>query len=359
MLERVARAADDPADLRALLTRQPAPFAASPPGARGRLLLTAVRHGLLAPLAGRLPSDDAELRVRFERLAAGVRLRDARLREALEEVLPALAAAGVVPVALKGPVLADRLYPDPALRAATDLDLLVPEDQLDRSVGALLALGFRRGAPMVDAYQRRHHHHLHLLRSAGPDVELHFRPQSGFGARLPGQDFLARALPYRTARGTPLRILAPEDELLTLAVHAAGHVLARGEWVLDLILFLERHPGLDWEVVRKRAAAYRCRRPLAWALSHLADLGAPVPPGRLLVLDPVRLRLSGALARAFPAARGRTAGALRIAFQMVLSDRPWTAPGRILLEAWWVVRRRAHLAARLLTRLRRGVLGPR
>jgi hypothetical protein len=355
----VARAEDDSTIIRPLLTRDPAPFAGLAPEARARLLTAAARHGLLACVAGRLPAGDPALRARFERLAAGVRLNDLRLRLVLEEVLAPLATAGIAPVALKGPVLADRLYADPGLRASTDLDLLVPEPALDRSVAVLLGLGFHGGPPLVDAYERRHLHHVHLLRTPGPDVELHFRPQSAFGSLLRSEDFLARAVPHRTTRGTPLRILSPEDELLALAVHAAGHVLARGGWVLDLILFLERHPGLDWRVVQERASAYRCRRALAWTLRHLDALGAVVPAGPLLALDPFRRRLAPPLARAFAGQRGRRAGALLIAFQLLLTDRPWTTPGRILVEAWWMVRRRAHLLARALTRSRRAVLGPR
>jgi hypothetical protein len=349
----------DRANVRPLLTREPAAFAGLAPGARLELLAAAARHGLLASVSGRLSPDDAELRTRFTRLAAGVRLNDERLRDVLEEVLAALASAGVGPVALKGPVLADRLYQDPGLRSSTDLDLLVAEAELDRSMAALLGLGFHGGPFLVAAYERRRLHHVHLVRTPGPDVELHFRPQSAFGALLPPEDFLARAVPHHTARGTPLRILSPEDELLVLAVHAAGHVLARGAWVLDLLLFLEHHPDLDWRLVQERASVYRCRRALAWTLGHLRELGAAVPPGPLLALDPVRRRLAPAIARAFAAQRGRRAGALFIAFQLLLSDRPWTAPGRILIEAGWVLRRRAHLLARALTRFRGAVRGPR
>ncbi len=361
MLVPVTDTLEDSPELRCLLSRRSAPFAALSPSARVELLSAAARHGLLAAIAGRLPECDEGLRTRYKRLEAGARLRDARIREDLEEVLAALASAGVVPVALKGPMLADRIYPDPALRASSDLDLLVPEEALDRSVSALLAAGFRRGPEIVDAYQRRHQHHLHLSRPPGTDVELHFRPLSAFGARLSAADLLRRALPHRTARGTPVRVLAPEDEIIALAAHAAGHLLRRGEWVLDLILFVERHAALDWQAVEERAAASRCRRALAYALGRAYELGAPVPTGSLLALDPLRRRLSAALARAALERRGRTAAILQMAFQLALRDRPWSAAGLVLREAWWVVRRRAHLVARALTRLRARLraLGPR
>jgi len=291
----------------------------------------------------------------------GARLRDARIREVLEEVLGALAEAGVRPVALKGPVLADRLYPDPALRASTDLDLLVPEAALPQAVAVLLRRGFGRADPLVDAYQRRHQHHLHLSRRPGPDVELHFRPQSACGARLPSDVFLARALPYRTARGTPVQILSPEDELVALALHATGHLLERGAWLLDLLLFIERHPLLDWVAIAERSAEFRCRRAVAYALDEVRRLGGavPCPPG--LRLGSRRRAVAAALAPRALASKGRVGIGLRMAFELVLWDRTWFTPRYVLREGGWFLRRRAHLLARRLTGRvpRRATLGLR
>jgi hypothetical protein len=334
-----------PPDLRPLLRREPAPFAHFTPAARDALLSAAVQHGLLAAVEGRLPPDDPALRQRFERLAAAARLADSVLRRALEEALTALAAAGVSPVVLKGPALADRIYPDPSLRAATDLDLLLAEPELEPAAEALRAAGFFRGSPLVEAYQRRHHHHLQLLRPHGPAVELHFRAQSGFGAAFPTAELLARALPGRLGGGAPLRLLAAEDELLVLAVHGAAHLLRRGAWLLDLLLYLEVHPALDWAELGRRARAYRCARPLAWALARVQALGGQVPAELLAPLG--RLRQAGCerLARAALARRGRRGGALALAFDLALRDRPWTAPAVVLREAGWVVRRRVRLPA--------------
>ncbi len=337
-----------------MLTGRRDPFEGLDGPGRALLLAAAERHGLLATLAERLPPGDEDLRTRYQRLATGARLRDARVRAVLEEVLGLLARVGVVPVALKGPVLADRIYPDPALRYSGDLDLLVPESRLERSVEALQGAGFGRAPALVDAYQRRHLHHLHLHRPPGPDVELHFKAQSAFGVALPAAELLGRTLPHRTARGTPLLVLSPEDELLTLAVHAAGHLLERASWLLDLLLFLGRHPALDWSVVVARAREYRCRRPLAYALAVVRELGGPVPQGLLLALGPRRRALCARLAAAALARQGRATIALRFAHELALRDQSFGGAGPILAEAWWFVRRRADLVRRTLRGTRRG-----
>ena len=264
-------------DLRPLLRREAAPFLGRLSEESLALLEEASRHGLLAALAGRLPEGEPKLLQRYERLATVQELRDIALRKALEEVLFALGSAGILPVALKGPVLADPIYERPALRGAGDLDLLIAEAELARGVAALATIGFHRGPPLVEAYQRRHHHHLQLHRAGGPRVELHFRALSSFGVVIPTDLLLSRARSHHTPLGTPLRVLAPEDEIIVLSVHAASHQLARAAWLFDLLLYLERHPALDWPEVSRRAIAYRCSRPLAYTLARAGALGAEVP----------------------------------------------------------------------------------
>lgn len=329
----------------------PEPFAGLSPERREALLEEALRHGLLAAVAGTLPADDPRLRARFERLAAGMRLRAARAGQVLSEVAEALAARGVVPAALKGPVLAERIYPEPALRPSSDLDLLVSRGQLAAAVDALLAIGFRRADPLQDAYQLRRHHHVHLAREPGPAVELHFRAASAFDAAFPTEELLARARPHRTSGGAALLVLAPEDELLTLAVHAAGHRFERLAWLLDLSLLLRRS-ALDWEAVDRRASAYRCQRALAYALEPLRAMGAPVPAARRSILSTGRRGLADRLSRGASRRAGRTGMVLGMAFRLVLKDRVREIPGWVIAEAGWVARRRAVRLRRWLTHRR-------
>lgn len=332
-----------------LLRGTGAPFDALPGAAREALLEQAVRHGLLAAVAGTLPADAPQLRARFDRMATGMRLRDARARAVLAEVLGLLAGAGLVPVALKGPLLADRLYRTPGLRASDDLDLLVSPDQLRLAAEALRPAGFTGSDPIQEAYALRRHHHLQLHRAPGPSVELHFRASSACGADLPTAELLARSGAHPAAPGLVARLLAPEDELLTLAVHAAGHAFARLGWLLDLALFVRHHPGLDWDEVARRAQAYRCRRALACALSALRAVEVPVPAVPSLALEPARERLAAALARDAAVRTDRRGAVLWMAYQQLLRDRARELPGFVLTEAAWVVRRRV---LRLRRRLR-------
>lgn len=144
----------------------------------------------------------------MRRRAAVGRLVQRGHGEVLNEILAALAGASVETVALKGPVLGERLYGDPTLRIAWDLDLMVARRDLPAAMAVLDGLGFHT-EPVPDGWR----HHLTAVRAGAPLVELHFRLTSSFGAVIPSEDFLARSVPYRTAAGASCRVLSAEDEL--------------------------------------------------------------------------------------------------------------------------------------------------
>lgn len=349
MLTRVAAAPD--IDL--LLARPPRALDDLSDEQRRALVDAAYRHGLLQAVSGRLPRGDAFLRARFHALAAVVRARDAALRESLDATLAALRARAIEVCPLKGPVLADRFYPDPALRSASDLDLLVREDQLEAAVEAVEADGYRLSYGFRAWYERRHAHHVTLVHPERSPIELHFRPRSGTGSRLRTDDVLARSRPHETASGAIVRVLAPEDELVFLALHAAHHLVERRGWVLDLVLLLDAHPGLDWSVVAERACAARCRRAVGYVLLHLHRLGIAVPDELLRAMAPARAKLVDRLRRAAldRAKRERLAQVARLASQVLMCDGPFLAAGHVVHAATWSLRRNAHRAVQRLRRL--------
>src|SRR5207248_495388 len=108
---------------------------------------------------------------------------------------------------------------EPTHRTFSDIDLLLPHDQLDRANQALLTLGFR----VDDAYLPSAHHHLPPLRSEDGRVlvELHHHvlPESNPYA-IDMEQFRARSRIEQVA-GIQARVLAPTDALLHACVHLA------------------------------------------------------------------------------------------------------------------------------------------
>lgn len=336
----------NPADaLRFLLARWPddpqaCVAVAGSVGDWGGLLGQAERHGVLGVLAAPLQAHASlptEARRSLEQRRDLERLWHAHLQETVAETLPALHEGGVRTVALKGPVLAERLYDDATVRRSTDLDLLIVPADFAAALAVLERLGYVSESGVSAQYHQEFHHHWCLTHPRRPPLELHFRLYVGFGARLSADEFLARALPYRTQAGLSCYVLNPEDEFLYLCLHAAGHDFLRLAWLYDLKLFLRRHPQLAWATVRARAAESGVATALAFTLRLLherLEVACPRLPARLGT--PRRL-----LALRERLAESSRAGKLAsLAFQASLCDRP--------ASARWLLR---HHLTRSLRRL--------
>ncbi len=216
------------------------------------LVEDAARHGLSAMVADALAAEGAEATLSpaaWARLSADARtqiafgLKHKRLTLA---VLDALAREGVRPALLKGYGLALRLYPEqPLARPSSDVDVMVAPAELERAREAMthLKLTEQKDHSLEDVFEE--HHHVSFARP-GALVEVHFRLFSGFGGNV--FDDAALRGRFRTAEceGRPVLQLAPEDEFLYLATHAANHSFLRISWLVDLQRYLKREPHLDW-----------------------------------------------------------------------------------------------------------------
>ncbi len=274
----------------ALLRAWPgAPVGPAPEDA-GALVRTAGRHGLAGFTAHALeragwtlpgPVREALRRESLSSAARAIRVNTLLLRS-----LDALAAAGVVPVVLKGTALARRYYPEPFHRATTDVDLLVAREQVEAASGALEGLGLRR-VPERPGHGGEHTHHREFQGPAGL-VELHFRALTGYGLALEAEALLERA-EEAELEGRRVRYLRAEDELVYLSLHASNHLLQRLSWLFDLKLLVLARPELRWDRVVEVARATVFPH-LAWYALEAAHrlLGAPVPPEVLAKLAPPR-----------------------------------------------------------------------
>ncbi len=120
-----------------LLERAPEglPSAAARHGLSGYALHLADKDGLA------LPADGLRQLRHDARMIAGQSLR---VKSVLLRALDALAKVGIIPVLLKGYGVGVRLYPDPLMRATSDVDLLVAPRDLEAAAQALTDLGLTR-----------------------------------------------------------------------------------------------------------------------------------------------------------------------------------------------------------------------
>lgn len=238
----------------------------------------------------------------------------------LRDVGAALARAGLRAAVLKGALFGARFYPRPSARATSDIDLLVEERALEAAGRALGEAGYVASTDPEEARFRREGHHLHYEHPHALPLELHFHAYRGFGRTLPSEPLLARSREAPLSGMGAVGVLAPEDELVYLAVHAAAHRFVRLGWLLDLRLLTERMAPREIAVAAARAEAWGFARATELAAALLVDvLGVPKERVRAL------LRRGGARRRA---ARGVTAeperptlrSATRFVYTVLLCD---------------------------------------
>jgi hypothetical protein len=146
-----------------------------------RLAETLHRRGLLATLGPRVV--ELARGAASEEFAAAVaqaietgRRHGAFLQLVSTRAIAMLADAGIRSVALKGPLLGEAIYGDPGRRPSSDVDLLVPPEQLRAAVDVIRGLAY--GAPtdyVYDSGLPLLHFALVHERGELPPVELHWR----------------------------------------------------------------------------------------------------------------------------------------------------------------------------------------
>ena len=187
----------------------------------------------------------------------------------------------------KGPVLAQCVYGNLALRFMRDVDILVPPEDVHRAHALLLARGYRTETKLLPGFVAwRLEYQLCVSRAIDTAiVELHWTVASLSVAPEVGIDKLWDQRLHTSVLGERVPCPSHEHLLLLLCIHGARHAW----WRLELICCvaeLVRSKPLDWYSVLDQAAAWRCGRMLRVGLLLAHDvLGARVPE---LALDIAR-----------------------------------------------------------------------
>lgn len=261
-------------------------YAMGPWTRMGPLAYSALNAG---GLRDHVPSDG------LERLHASY-LRTGKLnvqrRADLAAVLGRLNANGVPVGVLKGPYMVEYVYSDPNARKMADIDLFIPRGALEEAERTILAMGYGPEAVWRPSIAWSLASSLSIPqyeRTGATIVSVHWNIEDPRGPFPIDVDALwSRTQPVRLA-GEPARVLAPEDYLLHLCLHASyRHGFETPmRCYYDLALMTAHFtPRLDWDVFVERAGEWRCTRPAFAALDVARRLFAAAVPG------PVVARLS-------------------------------------------------------------------
>jgi len=243
----------------------------------------------------------------------------------LVRILDAFDAASIRVLVLKGAALAHILYPAPALRPLSDIDLLVEPGQTEHAQAVLASLGFAADPRPPDQRFVGHHHlppAVMVQEGIFIQVEIH---RDALSADTPGSLTLNEQSYTRrqtfTIGGRPAFAFGHEEMLHHLTRHAAERAsLFRLMWVTDIVTYAARfHAEIDWPELRRR-------NPFVINALSLLHLVTPLPPQLLAEVPVPRPGIAGVGTAFRPLAEivrpDRTAGA-------VLHEL--LAPGE-----WWV-----------------------
>ena len=157
--------------------------------------------------------------------------RNLRFTAELFRILDRLESAGIEAVPYKGPVLAQTAYGDLALRNFSDLDVLVPREEVLRAKDALRSLGYAPASHFSAAQERAYLASGYEYTFDGPagrnllEIQWNIVPRF-YAVEFPMPELFARAMTIELA-GRRVKTLALEDLFLTLCVHGAKHA-----WIL-------------------------------------------------------------------------------------------------------------------------------
>ncbi len=241
------------------------------------------------------------------------------------------AEEGIPVILLKGAAFSGTIYADNAPRVGVDLDILVRKENFDSACELLGETMY----PVVLAEDRAATHALLFERvflakdGLGPTVELHRQLTNPHIFTIDQSSLWAASRRHPRFNSEQVRILAPEDTLLHLAVHAGRDLDFCTHNLLDAHeIWCQWRP--DPDQLCRRAAAWGAKTVLWFLLTKGREVMAtPVPEALLDNLRPHRMSealnrriLEGLVAKserqpAAPAFRCR-----QLLSQLTLPDRP-------------------------------------
>ena len=194
-------------------------------------------------------------------------------------LLDAFAAEGIAVVPLKGPALAESLYPDPVLRPFSDLDLLVREQDVPAALRVLTREGYSLGAHLARLPMHtllRLQFEVLLRQEQMAPVDLQWAIGTVDYPFCFDMEILWRSLGRSRIAGREVPSLSPESLLLFLCVHGTKHLWSRLQWLGDVARLACAQP--DWTATLELAAGAGCESPMLLGLLLAHELlEAPVP----------------------------------------------------------------------------------
>lgn len=227
--------------------------------------------------------------------ACQARLRSLALDAEWRRISKLSVDAGIRIRPLKGASLSERLYGDPGIRHARDVDLLVAPQQMERLLDLLHAAGYevdhglwpRRRKGAAFRISRLLEYHTACRSPTGLTVEVHSHIERPPRSRM---EEIWSAAAWDAEPGVQARF-----DFLYCTLHGCMHGWSRLKWLGDLRVMASRLGEAEWPVVIGMAGQLRLETLLAGTLLLLDRVtGLPAPTAAAALMEDER---AGRLAR--------------------------------------------------------------
>ncbi len=217
------------------------------------------------------PPEDVMDRMRKAFLIS--RVRCLHMEKQLNEIINSFHDEKIKILVLKGPSLALSVYPDPALRPSSDLDLLVLSEQMSQARTILEELGYQNLGKRFEHSRDFYSEETFLHQENSRDnraIELHWdlHAFSGISREVKVEELFQRAVKIEKS-GLIFETLHPVDALIHRAINMAiwHNKDIRLLWIYDTALLAQRlKTSKDWQVLLERSVDWRGRLALEYSL---------------------------------------------------------------------------------------------
>jgi hypothetical protein len=203
-------------------------------------------------------------------------VRSLHMERQLREIIEAFQEEELEVLVLRGPALAFSLYPDPAMRPSSDLDLLVMPKNVVQAREILEGLGYTCMAKRFEVARDFFREECFIdQKNQGNKfpVDLHWvhwelHPFFRGSEEVDIQDLFRRAWKVET-QTLAFETLNPVDYLIHAAIHLVmiHRMEMRLSWIYDTALLAQKlQVPDDWERLQERSVAWRARLPLEHCL---------------------------------------------------------------------------------------------
>jgi hypothetical protein len=166
----------------------------------------------------------------------------------LIKIVNAFEKDGIRVISLKGPVLAQQLYGNIALKASIDLDILIDEKDFDKAWNCLYTLeyncpGMEKGfSPKQKSYLIKNFHHIDFSRKdENLHLELHWMLNTNrYFLEYPFEMLYGNTI-VESIGGSEIKVLSPLHQSIHLMAHGAYHQWARLDWLLEWSTLMKKY----------------------------------------------------------------------------------------------------------------------